>query len=84
MLLLCGVFGCFRVCAEPESWPVLLGRVDGATAGAPALVFLRVGVGKEGEGTCWCWFPPPLFCCVERMTGLEPAASTVAWWRSSW
>lgn len=52
VLLLCGVFGCFRVCAEPESWPVLLGRGGGATADAPTLVFSRVGVGKEGEGTC--------------------------------
>lgn len=40
------------VCAEPESWPVLLGRVGGATADAWVLVFSRVGVGKEGEGTC--------------------------------
>ena len=25
---------------------------DGTTADAPTLVFSRVGVGKEGEGTC--------------------------------
>ena len=57
---------------------------DGTTADAPTLVFSRVGVGKEGEGTCLVGSLPLSFCCVERMTGLEPAAFTLGGWRSSW
>lgn len=57
---------------------------DGTTADATTLVFSRVGVGKEGEGTCLVGSLPLFFCYVEQMTGLEPAASTLGGWRSSW
>lgn len=51
---------------------------------ARVLVFSRVGVGKRGRGPVWLVPSPSLFCCVEQMTGLEPAASTLGGWRSSW
>ena len=60
MLLLCGVFGCFRVCAEPESWLVWFSvGADGVTADATTLVFSRVGVGKEGGGGLLVLVPSP-------------------------
>ena len=87
MLLLCGVFGCFRVCAGPGSWSVWFSvGADGVTADAWVLVFSRVGVGREGGrgpvsvGSLLLSF----FCCVGRMAGFEPAVSTVGGWRSSW
>lgn len=59
---------------------------DGVMADAWVLVFLRVGVGREGGGGLLVLVPSPslFFCCVERMTGFEPAASTVGGWCSSW
>lgn len=57
---------------------------DGTTADATTLVFSRVGVGKEGGNLLVLVPSPSLFCCVEQMTGLEPAASTLGGWRSSW
>ena len=57
---------------------------DGTTLDAPTLVFSRVGVGKGGGGSLLVLVPSPsLFCCVERMTGFEPAAFTLGWWRSA-
>ena len=42
------------------------------------------GCRKVGEWNPSVWFHSPTFSCVEQMTGLEPAASTLGGWRSSW
>ena len=41
------------------------------------------GCRGSGEGTCCLVLSPLFLLLVERMTGLEPAASTLGGWRSS-
>lgn len=41
------------------------------------------GCRESGEGTCCLVLSPLFLLLAERMTGLEPAASTLGGWRSS-
>lgn len=41
------------------------------------------GCRESGEGTCRLVLSPLFLLLAERMTGLEPAASTLGGWRSS-
>ena len=51
---------------------------------APHALLFRVGVEKTGREPV-VWFSPRFSSfCVERTTGLEPAASTLGGWRSAW
>lgn len=44
----------------------------------------RVWVSESGGREPPKQVPFPRFSCVEQMTGLEPAASTLGGWRSAW
>ena len=86
VLLLCGVFGVLScVCGAGILVGVVLGRCGWYYVGCADVGVFACGCRKRGGGNLLVLVPSPsLFCCVERMTGLEPAASTLGWWRSAW
>ena len=70
------------VCGAGILVGAVLGRGGWYYGGCDDVGVFACGCRKRGGEPVWLVPSPSLFCYVERMTGLEPAASTLGGWRS--